>query len=111
MEKSYLLTAVTAAALGAGTVALTDLQDASATALKRKVTVSKSVPNNNQAITDIWSKVASALCADAEAKAGLSAGDCAVEPGAVVSFTRDATETHVSASFAFDGTWVKGSPQ
>ena len=109
--RSYLLLPATLAgmlaggAIGAGVTAKASLP------LVKQEVVTASYPNSNAVIAGIWTNVDAALCPAAEAALGLQAGECTIEPGTVLSLTRGATETAVSVSFSFAGTYVKGQPQ
>ena len=108
--RSHLITAATALSLGLGLGAL-GINEVMAADYSRRVSVERSFPNSNGVITSIWNQVDAALCPDAEAAADLDPGTCSVETGTVISFTRGATRTGVSANFKFAGSWVLGSPQ
>ena len=112
MNKAYLISVATAAALGYSAGFVSDgILEASAASLDRKVTVTKCFDNGNAVIANIWDKVDTAMCADAAVEAGIDVGDCSVETGTVSSFTRGTEQTCNSTTFNFGGTWVFGAPQ
>jgi len=78
-----------------------------ASSFARNLTLSKSYANTVPTISQIWERVDTAMCPDAEAALGLAPGACTIEEGTVVSFTRGATETDVSVTFTFAGQWTK----
>ena len=110
--KAHLITATTAMALGiGGTLATNGITASAAVPLTHHVSVSKTVSNDNAVVSAIWTRVATAMCPEAENESGFDSGSCSVEPGTVVSLTRGEADTHVSVTFAFASTLVKGAPQ
>lgn len=114
--KTHLITATTAMALGiAGTLATGGVVLVDAAPMDRKVTVSREIPSNDIATLECRAGVAAVMCADIEAKAGLSPGSCRIEEGSVLSITfgdgTSATTDSLSFTAKLSGTWVHGPPQ
>lgn len=115
--RNYLLTALTAFALGAGTVQLSNLTAKASNEQVKQVIISKQFLSSNPVLLGIWNNVKSAVCPLVDIQENWEPGTCTVENGTVVSITKNSSVEegvamdNVVVSFSFDGVWAKGEPE
>ena len=114
MNKAYIVSLATGVALGFGAGNLDILTSASAAALDRFVTVEKTI--SKAASANLQAQNKTLLCAEAEAEAGLQAGECEIHPGTITWLMYSLDEDGdisltVRSKVRLPGTWILGEPQ
>jgi len=77
------------------------------TALTRKFSTNKQIPNDNPVVSEIWDRALLAFKTEAAAELDVDPSEISIEDGTQLTLKKVGEETAVWIEIKFPGTWTK----